>query len=395
MIRRLFFATMICGASLGALAQPMFKTEWGEGIWLATSDSAFTMNIRPRVQMRAISSNELRQSEFDEDVFARRARIWTTGRLFSPKLTYLFQLHFVEFDVLPQRIEETDFNRRPVRDLILQYNFTPTTWLSFGQSKLPAHRSRIISSLRLQIIERGIDHVLLDVDRDIGFQFRTQFSTGDASFLRATLALTTGEGRNQPPDWRGLSYALRAEWLPFGAFKNGGDYIESDVFREPRLKLAIAGSYIFNHNAIRTSSQIGFLLFEPTSIQTAILDMLAKVNGWSFEIEMLFRDAGAPVQFSPSGTRRIIYDGVGGHLQAGYVFENLFEVSGRIAFATPSSSAKPFAFGQREATLCVGKILVLPSIKVQADVTIAERRFWNGLPPQTFTVFRGQAELGI
>lgn len=386
---------LLCSVSLGAVAQPRIRSEWGEGIWLTTRDSHFTMNIRPRVQMRAISSNENRQSEFEEDLFARRARIWTTGQIFTPKLTYLFQLHFVEFDVLPQRIEESDVNRRPVRDLIVQYHFTPTTWLSFGQSKLPAHRSRIISSLRLQIIERGIDHVLFDVDRDIGVQFRTQSHVGNEAVLRTTLALTTGEGRNQMPDWRGLSYALRVEWLPFGAFKNGGDYIESDVFRETHVKLALASSYIFNHKAIRTSSQIGFLLSEPTNIQTGIVDLLAKYRGWSFEAEMLYRYANQPIQVSPSGAQRLIYNGIGGHVQAGYVFENLFEVAGRIAIATPQSRLKPFAFAQREVTLCIGKIIVLPSIKIQTDITLAERRFWNGRPPQNFVMFRAQIELGI
>lgn len=395
MIWRLSLASLFCFMSLSVLAQPKIKTQWGEGIWLTSSDSTFTMNIRPRVQMRALSSNELRANDFEEEIFARRARIWTAGNLFSPKLTYLFQLHFVEFDVLPQRIEESDLNRRPVRDLLLQYNFTPTTWLAFGQAKLPAHRSRIISSLRLQIIERGIDHVLFDVDRDIGFQFRTQIPTGDHAHLRFTLALTTGEGRNQTPDWRGLSYTARLEWLPFGLFQNGGDYIESDVFRESNFKLAVAGSYIFNHNAIRTSSQIGFLLSEPTNIQTGILDLLAKYRGWSFEVEMLYRNADNPIQFSPSGMRRLIYNGIGGHIQAGYVFENLFEFAGRIAITTPQSSIKPFAFAQREATFCVGKIIILPSIKIQGDITLAERRFWNGLAPQTFTVFRGQMEIGI
>lgn len=383
------------GLSFNMLAQSRIKTDWGEGIWFVMGDSTFTMNIRPRVQMRALVSNELRANDFAEEIFIRRARIWTTGYLFLPKLTYLFQLHFVKFDFLPQRINEEDFNRRPVRDLVLQYYFTPTTWLSFGQSKLPAHRSRIISSLRLQLIERGIDHAMLDTDRDIGFQFRTQLQVGDDAHLRLTLALTTGEGRNQAPDWRGLSYALRLEWLPFGLFQNGGDYIESDVFRENRFKVAVAGSYIFNHHAIRTSSQIGFLLSQPTNIQTGILDLLAKYRGWSFEVELLYRNADNPVQFSPSGKRRLIYHGIGGHLQAGYVFESLFEFSGRIAAATPFSSVQAFMFAQREVTVCVGKILVLPSIKVQADITVAERKFWNGSPPQSLTIVRAQAELGI
>jgi phosphate-selective porin OprO/OprP len=376
-------------------AQPMLKAQIGEGVWLLTKDSLFSMNIRPRVQLRALSSNEARQTEFEEEVFARRMRIWTAGHLFSPKLTYLFQLHFVEFDVLPQRIEETDFNRRPIRDLILQYNISPTTWISFGQTKLPAHRSRIISSLRLQIIERGIDHALFDVDRDIGFQARTQVQAGNEAFWRLTLALTTGEGRNQSPDWRGLSYAFRWEWLPFGTFKNGGDYVESDVFREETFKLALATSYIFNHNAIRSSSQIGFRLFEPTDIHTAVVDMLAKYQGLSLEVEILYRDAKSPVQIDAENRRRLIYNGIGGHLQLGYIFENKFEVAGRIAIAEPESRLKPFAFAQREATLCIGKILVLPSIKLQADITLAERRFWNGKPAQTFTMFRGQLELGI
>lgn len=115
----------------------MLKAQIGEGVWLLTKDSLFSMNIRPRVQLRALSSNEVRQTEFEEEIFARRMRLWTAGHLFSPKLTYLFQLHFVEFDVLPQRIEETDFNRRPIRDLIVQYNLSPATWISFGQTKLP------------------------------------------------------------------------------------------------------------------------------------------------------------------------------------------------------------------------------------------------------------------
>ena len=56
-------------------------------------------------------------------------------------------------------------------------------------------------------------------------------------------AISTGEGRNIATTDKGLCYTGRLEVLPFGKFKDKGDYFEGDLLRESKPKLSIAATW--------------------------------------------------------------------------------------------------------------------------------------------------------
>ena len=58
---------------------------------------------------------------------------------------------------------------------------------------------------------------------------------------------------------RGLDYTARLEYLPFGGFQNKGDYVGSDIDREPTPKLSLGLTFDYNQNAVKKQRSQGFI----------------------------------------------------------------------------------------------------------------------------------------
>lgn len=123
------------------------------------------------------------------------------------------------------RIWHPDSLHRPSGML---YTFNDNFYMGFGQSKLPGNRQRVISSGNQQFIDRSIVNSRFNIDRDFGFFAYYTLRPGDME-VRLKSAITTGDGRNALAIDDGLAYTARMEWLPFGIFKNSGDFSEGDL----------------------------------------------------------------------------------------------------------------------------------------------------------------------
>jgi hypothetical protein len=130
--------------------------------------------------------------------------------------------------------------------------------------------------------------------------------------------LTGGEGRNASTGDNGLAYTGRIELLPFGAFTNGGDYIEGDLAREPTQKLSLAVAASRNDRARRTGGQLGPLLFEPRSMTTYFADAMYKRRGLAVQVEYARRTAPDPVT-NDGVDIRYVYTGEGFNAQASWL----------------------------------------------------------------------------
>ncbi len=209
-----------------------------------SKDSLFLMNLRFRMQNRfGLSSGSGDNFDIERvDFRIRRLRLRLDGYVLSPKIQYYIQLGFSKADL---DLESGGY-AQPIRDAIVYYYLKPNLYLGFGQSKLPGNRERVVSSGNLQFADRSIANNFFTLDRDFGFFGYYTYQTKGKSQFQLKGAINTGEGRNPSVGDSGLSYTGRFEYLPFGTFKNNGDYSEGDLEFEENPKLSVGMTYNWN-----------------------------------------------------------------------------------------------------------------------------------------------------
>ena len=375
---------------------PLFNFKRGVG--LVTPDSSFSINMRFRVQSRAmynsIAKDDFGVSEYEMRV--RRLRLRFEGFMYSPKLTYNIQLSFSRGDMDWNMGDQSNINNSPnvVRDAVVYYKPNERWQFAFGQTKLPGNRQRVVSSGEQQFIDRSIVNVGFNVDRDFGFQAVYNNNFGTLHYLLKG-ALTAGEGRNVFSTGKGLAYTGRVEILPLGKFTNGGDYFEGDLEREPTPKLSLAGGMSHNEDARRTGAQIGRDLYEQTDIQTYIFDGLLKYRGMALYAEYIAREADNPVTFNAAGQQRHVLTGHGQNYQMSYIFPSNVELAGRYSRITPNEEVRSFENTEEAYLLGVTKYLRAHRLKVQGNVGYHSQNPFLNVNDDYHWTAGVQIELGI
>jgi phosphate-selective porin OprO/OprP len=256
-----------------------------DGISFSKSE-IFKLNLRFRLQNRVglytRSGDDLGIDQIEAQV--RRMRLRMDGYVLSPKISYYIQLSFSKGD---QDLERGTIPQT-VRDAIVYYTFNENFYIGFGQSKLPGNRQRVISSGNQQFAERSFANAKMNIDRDFGLFAYYTIPVQSAQIILKS-ALTTGEGRNASTGNNGIAHTWRLEFLPFGRFKDNGDYSEGDLMFEQSPKLSLAAGNNINKRARRTGGQLGSDLFEERDINTFIADGLFKYNGWALSAEYFKR----------------------------------------------------------------------------------------------------------
>lgn len=328
----------------------------------------------------------------------RRARFKLDGYVGDPRWVYKLELALGNRN-LGGTSEHTSMGARVILDAVVKYQISGGRYsLWFGQTKLPGNRERVVSSQKMQFVDRNIVNSRFNLDRDIGFQFHGKESFFNSDWKWA-LAISQGEGRNiTDNNLGGFEYTARVEWLPFGAFKNKGDYLEADIYREESLKLSIGATYDFNDNAVRTRSNQGdwveddFDVLHSRDINTYIVDMIAKYRGWSFTGEWMNRVINNPLVYDENGDFvNAFYAGSGISGQIGYVFKNNWEVAGRYSVVDPAPGVTSSG-AYDQYTLGVSKYVYGHSVKVQADISLTD---YIEIGEQDPLMFRFQVEIGI
>jgi hypothetical protein len=377
---------LVAGMLTTANAQtPLPYFTYGKGLGITAPDSTFSINLRFRIQNRALfeteSTTDLSVTEVEARV--RRARLRFDGFVWSKKLTYMLQLSFSRGDMDYESLNFPNI----VRDAYVQYALTKRVSVGIGQTKLPGNRQRVNSSGDLQFADRSIVNGAFTVDRDFGIQ-----ASYKAERVVLKGAISSGEGRNITTSDNGLAYTGRIEWLPLGMFTNGGDYFEGDLAREKKPKISIGLAYSHNENAIRAGGQLGSMMYSSTDIKTKFVDFLYKYNGWSLATEFMERTAPQPVSTNADGNTRFVFIGYGQNVQGGYVFKNNVEIVGRFSSVTPGNAIEGLQHKTEQFTLGVNKYLKGHRVKVQNSIT-QERVHKNVLTKSWIYCF--QVELGI
>jgi len=302
------------------------------GIVFTAADSTMQVIMRFRMQLWGTAlAEEGEPTLFNGQV--RRLRLRFGGFLLDPRLTYNLQLSFSRGD---QDFSDTGFPNI-VRDAAMAYQFTPNLQATFGQTKLPGNRQRVISSSELQFPDRSIVNARFNIDRDMLLMGAFRDTLGGRVPLHLQAVVSSGEGRNTQVAAEGLAFTGRVEVLPLGPFRRGGDYFEGDLEHEPKPRLSVGVTWSRNDDALRTGGQLGPLLWSPRTMTTVLADALLKYQGLAVYAEYAHRDADDPVTTREGESPRFVYTGDGVLLQASYHIKGLnLEPGARVAVTDPT-----------------------------------------------------------
>ena len=339
-----------------------------EGLEFRSPDSLFYTNLRFRMQNRVgfltRSGTDLNVREYDARV--RRLRLRADGYVFGEKIGYSLQLAFSRAD---QDFEASGI-ANIVRDAVIFYNFTPNFYLAFGLNKLPGNRQRVTSSGQLQFAERSIVNSALTIDRDFGLKAYYTHPLGPVGLYSLKGAITTGEGRSANGSDPGLAYTGRVEWLPLGAFQDGGDYSEGDLAREPTPKVSVAAGYSYNRRTTNTGGQLGIDLFSPVDLGTFISDAMVKYQGWAYLGEYMQRHSpDDPFTYDSTADPRFAYVGRGVNQQLSYYFPSGWEPALRYSWLRPDRVLREEVNQQEVLEMGLTKYLRKHRVKAQLNAS--------------------------
>lgn len=376
----LFALGLILSLYFSGFSQEANSPAFGKGLFnLVGKDSTWSMKIATRMQFLTMAIWEEGDNgglvNPEQNFLIRRARLKFDGFAYSPKLKYKIELGLSNRDISGASVF-TGNAPRYILDAVIMWNFYENFELWAGQTKLPGNIERVISSGNLQQVDRSLVNSRFNIDRDVGIQLRHHFRITDRFLVREKLAISQGEGRNiTSGNLGGHQYTTRLELLPFGYFKNKGDYSCSDLARETRPKLMVAATYDINLDAVKTRSNQGSYMandvgFYETNINTFFLDWMFKYQGFSLMGEYAHRDAKDPVARNSDGTPTgdVVLAGNGINLQAGYLLKNDWEVSGRYTDINPEDITERNP--ETQYTFGLSKYLVGHKLKVQTDLSL-------------------------
>jgi hypothetical protein len=372
-----------CLALSTAQGQSINNTKFGKGLQFIAEDSSLSVKIGARFQTLYQGGINTTTDQLDDRFLIRRARLKFDGFAFSPKLEYKIELGLSNSDI--GNDDPTRFNNADniILDAVAKWNFAPNWELWVGQTKLPGNRERIISSQKMQFVDRSLLNSRFNIDRDAGLQLHHTHSIGNA-IVRESGSISMGEGRDiTVNNAGGYDYTAKIEVFPFGEFEGDGAYVGSDISREETPKLAIAAAYDFNDNASREGGQLGDFLSGQRDLSTLFVDAMFKYRGFSAMGEYANKEAlggssggenlnGPVVKRDELGAvEETFVTGNAFNIQAGYLFKNNWELAGRYTTFDPTETTgmRP----QEQYTLGVSKYIVGHSLKVQSDITLQDQ----------------------
>ncbi|HRH38547.1 MAG TPA: porin [Flavobacteriales bacterium] len=359
-------AFLLCSANF-LLAQggpQSLKLQYSKGITIQ-HDSLFQMQVRFRMQERLgfTTMSGVDWSTKTADMRVRRCRLRLEGFVLDKRLRYLFHLGFSKADLDLEATTTTQV----IRDAIVYYRPSGDLQIGLGQTKLPGNRQRVISSGDQQFPDLSITNAAFNLDRDFGFFFTDTVRLGSQQ-LQVKGAWTTGDGRGASPGTGGFAYTGRFDWLPLGAFTNGGDYYEGDLAMEPKPKVSIGGVYSWNDRAARTGGQLGNDLYSARSMSTAIVDLLVKYRGWALSAEGFQRQCSDPITHDLLNNTRFVLTGQGFNGQLSKYFKSKYEIAGRYSLVLPSDQVSALSVRTEETLLGATRYINKHRVKLQTYI---------------------------
>lgn len=291
----------------------------GKGLHVESEDSEFGLNIRTRAQLLYELSRG--DGEWQQAMQERRARLQLEGNFFGRNNRFKVELALSPRDVGMR--DGTAPQTSPLLDYYFDFTHLRDLSLRVGQYKVPFNRQRVVSSANMRFVDRSIVNGEFNLDRDIGFDFRSKDFLG-LDLLRYYAGVFVGEGRNSQrlADF-GLMYLARIEVLPFGTFD---DYSEGDLERNETPKLSLGVGYGYLDRAPHDRGILGSQFDDGGTVDLHLLtaDAVFRLRGLSLESEFVYR----------SGTRNA---GPGGPASIGTEPLEGWGIMGQLGYLLPCS----------------------------------------------------------
>ncbi len=383
----------------------------GNGLVFSSTDQNYKVVLRGYSQSlfesktRSFDSSNILDNNVYNRFRARRVRLRLSGNQLFPGFSYRLQVD------LAQSVEGDGELSGLLLDAWVGYNITKKLKIIFGQKATPTDNLSVqMASNSLQLPERSRLTSAFASIREVGLFMEGKFKTGKKSVLKSMLCITNGDGSNTlSNDFGGLKYGARINFLPFGTFRNFGQFRQVDMVRElsPKLMLGINGSYNVGMSSRRGRENGDFLFYNITNSDTNLrlpnylktgADLLFKYRGFSLIAEFIMTKAfisddittrndryGNPEDLTTNFrgysaeeyARTQLMMGSGLNLQAGYLFKNLFSIDGRFTSLNPDeySFMNNTSFYNRNKYYTIGISKYFSknySYKIQASYTLVD-----------------------
>jgi hypothetical protein len=310
----------------------------GQGLTLRVG-AAFSLNLRSRIQLRyqlnVAPDDEAERLE--QRVAIGTLRLWFSGNIIVPELTYMVQLAVAGRDF-------RDGATSPVYDAYLDWKAHRDFGVRAGQFFVPFDRLRTVREWALQMADRPRPILELTLDRDVGIAFYSDRFLGERSPVAWRFGAFGGGGTNLV-DGRepGMLLVGRLELRPLGPLD---DDREGDLLRRRSPGLAVGGAFAANFDTNRLRSTTG-ATFQggTTDYLHAAADLVFKGWGFALQAEYLWKRASSDtiLSIAPDGSPLTEYtrSGHGFVVQASYTFDPPFEVVGRLSGMYAHSGTDP------------------------------------------------------
>jgi phosphate-selective porin OprO and OprP len=320
----------------------------GDGLTVRISD-AFSLNIRSRIQLRyqldVPAADDAGVRSTRQLVNIGTARLWFSGHVFRPQLTYMIQLAVAARDYREGAVS-------PVYDGYLQWAAHRDFNVRAGQFFVPFDRLRTIREFALQLGDRPRPVAELTLDRDVGVMAYSDRFLGDKSPVAWRVGAFGGGGMNlsmgKDP---GALMVGRVELRPLGPID---DDSEGDLERRKKPALALGGAFAANLRTNRLRSTTGpTFVGGTTHYYHAAADLVFKVRGFALQGEYLRKWASINAIASTDADGMPLFEytrsGQGWVGQASYVFDPPIELVGRISRLYALDATDPTFVAELEA----------------------------------------------
>lgn len=349
----------------------------GKGLSLESEDKDFGLNIGFYVQLLTTYLNDHKADEETLGIQFKRARLQLSGNTFGEHNKFKIEIGFSPDDI---KLNKGTVTQGPIMDMYAEFDYLRDLTFRVGQYKVPFSYQRLYSDSALQLIDSSINSQEFNLDRDIGFDFRSKDLAGLGLF-RYYAGIFAGDGRNSfESDEADLLYVARGEVMPLGAFEDPG---EQD-FDRGRPRLLVGAAYAYLDNAKRLGGTRGDVPADQgtTDIRTLTADATFRAMGLSARADIFFRNgkrnAGplAGTLADPTDPTSVIpvqasRDGIGWGLQVGYLIPQMpLEFAARFAKFDPPSNPDAQNNGlphNRELGGGVSYYFARNQLKVQGD----------------------------
>lgn len=220
------------------------KYTLGEGLTLKANDNSYKVNLRGYVQTQ---SDSKWYEHGTDDVYTRfrlrRARMRLSGEALNSKISYRLTTDFAA------SLGGSDEANGMLMDAYVSYNPISNWSITVGQSSTPTDsREMALGSNTLSFVDRSKLSSAFSTIREVGVFIDGTVKVGSNSYIRPSFTLTDGDGSfTSGKRTGGLKYGARVNYLPFGRFREYGEFRESDLVRELTPKLSVGAAFSYNN----------------------------------------------------------------------------------------------------------------------------------------------------